>query len=203
MSAPESCQLETGGIGAKDKLLHFLAMTFGHRIQCCGCATGVKPGLRARFQRIYVACWDLAPEVRYLQVSTFKGRKIYVPGSLSKKEQRKWARLDLAIPVFIRTRDGNGRDSLEFATAINISPGGALVVARRSLPKLALVSLEIPSAPIGPTKLKISPRIIRAKAVWVTHLDDHHLVGLKFSRALSTDAATVPGKYLRKASSAV
>jgi hypothetical protein len=132
-----------------------------------------------------------------------KGRKIYVPGSLSKKEQRKWARLDLAIPVFIRTRDGNGRDSLEFATAINISPGGALVVARRSLAKLALVSLEIPSAPIGPTKLKISPRIIRAKAVWVTHLDDHHLVGLKFSRALSTDAATVPGKYLRKASSAV
>jgi len=126
-----------------------------------------------------------------------------VPSSLSKKEQRKWARLDLAIPVFVRTRDGNGRDSLEFATAINISPGGALVMARRSLAKLALVSLEIPSAPIGPTALKISSRIIHAKAVWVTHLDDHHLVGLKFSRALSTNTATVPGKHLRKASSAV
>ena len=126
-----------------------------------------------------------------------------MPGSLLKKEQRKWARLDLAIPVFIRTRDGNGRDSLEFATAINISPGGALVVARRSVAKMALVSLEIPSAPIGPAAVKNSSRILHAKAVWVTHLDNHHLVGLKFSRALSTNTATVPRKHLRKASSAV
>src|ERR1700738_1060042 len=43
----------------------------------------------------------------------------HVPRRLSKKEERKWARLQLAIPVFIRTRDGNGKDSLEFATAIN------------------------------------------------------------------------------------
>ena len=64
--------METGGIGAEDKLLHFLTMTLGHRIQCCGYATGVKPGLRARFQRIYVAHWGLAPDVRYLQVSTSK-----------------------------------------------------------------------------------------------------------------------------------
>src|SRR5450755_2141219 len=113
-----------------------------------------------------------------------------VPPSLSKKEQRKWARLQLAIPVFIRTRDGSGKDSLEFATAINISAGGALVVVRRSLPQSAPVSLEIPSAPIGPADgLKTSSRIMQAKAVWVKHLDDYHLLGLKFTRPLSTDAA--------------
>ena len=124
--------------------------------------------------------------------------------SLSKKEERKWARLQLAIPVFIRTRDGNGKDSLEFATAINISPGGALVVVRRSLPRSALVSLEIPSAPIGPARgLKTSSRIMQAKAVWVTHRDDYHLLGLKFARPLSTDAAAVSGRHLRKAGSAV
>jgi hypothetical protein len=123
---------------------------------------------------------------------------------LSKKEERKWARLQLAIPVFIRTRDRSGKDSLEFATAINISPGGALVVARRSLPKSALVSLEIPSAPIGPANgLKTSSRIMQAKAVWVGHLDDYHLLGLKFARHLITDAAAVSGKHLRKAASAV
>jgi PilZ domain len=127
-----------------------------------------------------------------------------VPVSLSRKEQRKWARLDLAIPVFVRTRDGNGRDSLEFATAINVSPGGALVVARRSMAKSALVSLEIPSAPIGPVAgVKISSRIIRAKAVWVSHLDDYHLLGLKFARTLSTDACTIRSGSLRKAGSAV
>ncbi len=121
-----------------------------------------------------------------------------------KKEERKWARLQLAIPVFIRTRDRNGKDSLEFATAVNISPGGALVVVRRFLPKSGPVSLEVPSAPIGPANgLKASSRIMQAKAVWVAHLDDYHLVGLKFARPLSTDAAAFSGKQLRRASSAV
>jgi hypothetical protein len=124
--------------------------------------------------------------------------------SLFKKEQRKWARLQLAIPVFVRTCNGNGQDSLEFATALNISPGGALVVVRRSLPKSALVSLEIPSAPIDPASgLKTSSRIMPAKLVWVTHLDDHHLLGLKFAHPLSTDAAAVFGRPLRKVGSAV
>jgi hypothetical protein len=126
-----------------------------------------------------------------------------VPPSLSKKEQRKWARLQLAIPVFIRTRDGNGKDSLEFATAINISAGGALVVVRRSLPKSAVVLLEIPSAPIGPTDgVKASSRVMHAKAVWVGHRDDYHLLGLKFARPLTTDAR-VSGRHLRKVSTAV
>ncbi|MGA7291422.1 MAG: PilZ domain-containing protein [Terriglobales bacterium] len=123
---------------------------------------------------------------------------------LSRKEERKWARLQLAIPVFVRARDGNGKDSLEFATAINISPGGALVVVRRSLPKSALISLEIPSAPIGSARgLKAPSRIMQAKTVWVSHLDDYHLLGLKFARPLSTDAAAVSGRRLRKASPAV
>src|ERR1700680_3179599 len=128
----------------------------------------------------------------------------HVPGTISKKEQRKWARMDLAIPVFMRMRDGNGRDSLEFATAINISPGGALVVSRSSRPKSASVSLEIPSAPLAPASgVKTSSRILQAKTVWVTHLDDYHLLGLKFARPLTTDTAAVSGKHLRKASSAV
>jgi hypothetical protein len=127
-----------------------------------------------------------------------------VPESVSQKEQRKWARLDLAIPVFVRSRDGNGRDSLEFATAINISPGGALVVSRRSLPKQALVSLEIPSAPLGSaSSFKAPPRFIHAKTVWVTHFDDYHLLGLKFTRCLSTNTAAMPPKRLRKARPAV
>ncbi|MGB8011204.1 MAG: PilZ domain-containing protein [Terriglobales bacterium] len=127
-----------------------------------------------------------------------------MPRSLLKKEERKWARLQLAIPVFVRARDESGRDSLEFATAINISPGGAMVVVRRSLPKSAVVSLEIPSAPIGPANgLKTASRIMQAKAVWVTHLDAHHLLGLKFDRPLNTDAAAVSGRRLRKAGSAV
>ena len=126
-----------------------------------------------------------------------------VPHRISKKEERKWARLQLSIPVFVRTREG-GKDSLEFATAINISPGGALVVVRRSLPKSALVSLEVPSAPIGAANgLRAGSRIMQAKAIWVAHLDGYHLIGVKFARALSTNGAALSGKHLRKAGSAV
>ena len=118
---------------------------------------------------------------------------------LSRSNARKWTRLQLAIPVFVRTREDGGKESLEFATAINISAGGAMVIVRRSLPKSAMVSLEIPSAPVGPTNgLPNTSRVIRAKAVWVTHLDDYHLLGLKFARPLITDEATAPRKHLRK-----
>lgn len=121
-----------------------------------------------------------------------------------KKKERKWARLNLAIPVFIRTKEPSGKDSLEFATAMNISPGGALVVVRRSLPKSSLVSVEIPSVPIGPANgLKTSSRVMHAKAVWVTHFDDYHLLGLKFARPLDTDSVAASGRQLRKVGSAV
>lgn len=134
----------------------------------------------------------------------FWGGPNTVNHSFSKKDQRKWPRLKLAIPVFIRTRGGDGKDSLEFATAINISPGGALVVARRSLTKSAWVSLEIPSAPITAVPgMPRSSRTMRAKAVWINHLDDYHLLGLKFARPLGTDAIAGPRMRLRKARSAV
>lgn len=120
--------------------------------------------------------------------------------SLLRKNDRKWPRLQLAIPVFVRARNGNGTDSLEFATAINISPGGALVVLRRSLPQSSVISLEIPSAPMGTTTgLKTSSRVLKGKAVWVSHFDAYHLLGLKFDRPLSTDEAAVSGRHLRKA----
>lgn len=125
-----------------------------------------------------------------------------MPTSLSKKE-RQWARLHLSIPVFVRSRNGKDEDSLEFATALNISPGGALVAVRRSLPHSAVVSLEIPSAPIGPAPgLKDSSRVIRAKAVWVRHHDAYHLLGLKFTRPLGTDG-DLSGRRMRKASTPV
>ena len=146
----------------------------------------------------------LAPNLRhpYAFILVLDGSKLRT--NSPRKEQRKWARLRLAIPVFVRSRDENGKESLEFATAVNISAGGALVVVRRSLPKASPVSLEIPSAPIGPTHgIRSSSRAIRARTVWVTHLNDYHLVGLKFGRPLSTDAGAVPRSRLRKARSAV
>lgn len=100
-------------------------------------------------------------------------------------ERREWVRLPLAIPVFVRSRDQNGKDSLEFATALNISAGGALVAVHRSLRPAAQVSLEIPSAPLAAAApIPKSSRNLRAKIVRVTHAEGYHLIGLKFSQSL-------------------
>jgi hypothetical protein len=120
------------------------------------------------------------------------------------KEKRRWARLKLAIPVFIRTQAVDGKETLEFATAVNVSVGGALVVVRRSLSKAAWVTLEIPNAPITPVHgIPSSCRMMRAKAVWIKHLDDYHLLGLKFAQPLGTDSRGARTQRVRKSRSAV
>jgi len=102
-------------------------------------------------------------------------------------EDRKWPRLPLAIPIFVRSRDEDGKEMLEFATALNISAGGALVAVRRSLPLSAQVLLEIPSAPlVSGNSFPKASRILRARTVRVTHVDGYHLLGLKFSHPLLT-----------------
>jgi PilZ domain len=100
-------------------------------------------------------------------------------------ERRKWARLPLAIPVFVRSRDQDGKEFLEFATAWNVSAGGALIAVRRSLRLSSQVLLEIPSAPAttAPSRAKASSRL-QAQTKWVTHTEGYHLVGLKFSHPL-------------------
>ncbi len=70
-------------------------------------------------------------------------------------ERRAWVRLPLAIPVFVRSHDENGKDFLEFATALNISAGGALVAVHRPLRPPAQVSL--------PSRNEIQPAIVGSR----------------------------------------
>jgi PilZ domain-containing protein len=132
--------------------------------------------------------------------SSFREAAVVSKG-LPGKEKRRWTRLKLAIPVFVRTQSPDGKENLEFATAVNVSAGGALLIVRRSLNKAGGVLLEIPSAPIAPVHgLPESSRTIRAKAIWVKHLDDYHLMGLKFVQPLSTDAPSAKNRRLRRKS---
>jgi hypothetical protein len=118
-------------------------------------------------------------------------------------ERRKWIRLPLAIPVFVRGRDDKGKEFLEFATALNVSAGGALVAVRRSLPLSARVLLEIPSAPLASAAaLPKASRGMRARTVRVTHAEGYHLVGLKFSHPL-LNSESEPRPSRRKVASPV
>src|ERR1700686_3365288 len=117
--------------------------------------------------------------------------------------RRKWARLPLAIPVFVRSRDEKGREFLEFATALNVSAGGMLVAVRRILSPVAQIQLEIPSAPVA--ALALLPgvaRSLRAKAMRTTPAEGYYLLGLKFSRPLLR-LADSSGARPRKVAAAV
>lgn len=102
------------------------------------------------------------------------------------QERRKWTRLPLAIPVFVRSRDGKGKEFLEFATALNVSAGGMLVAIRRILPAVAQIRLEIPSAPVAAlAPMPKAARTLSAKTLRTTPAEGYYLLGLKFSRPLT------------------
>jgi hypothetical protein len=142
---------------------------------------------------------SLAPKLREKGYLVFKevGLKRLNPET----ERRKWPRLAIAIPVFVRSRDERGKELLEFATALNISAGGALVAVRRSLPLAEQVLLEIPSAPLAAAhSLPKAARSLRARTLWVTHADGYHLVGLKFSHPLVSQPAARRSRQRKVAS---
>jgi len=140
----------------------------------------------------------LAPKMLELPRSAAK-EGVCVNPSIPAAERRRWSRLPLAIPVFVRGQVGQEREFLEFATALNVSAGGMLLAVRRSLPLSIQVSLEIPSAPLAAlaTLPKVA-RSLRAKALRTEHAEGYNLVGLKFSRPLVDSHTRVkqPGRKL-------
>ncbi len=65
------------------------------------------------------------------------------------EERRRWSRMPVAIPVFIRGEDAQGRDFTELATTVDFSSGGALLMVRNRIPQGAPLELEIPRASLG------------------------------------------------------
>ena len=112
-------------------------------------------------------------------------------------ERRRWPRLPLAIPVFVRSQVETDKEFLEFATALNVSAGGMLVAVRRSIPSAAQVLLEIPSAPLAAlADLPHVTRNLRAKVLRMQHGEGYNLVGVKFSKPLVNSHG--PAKLLRR-----
>ena len=107
-------------------------------------------------------------------------------GSNRGTARRKWARLPLAIPVVVGSRDAKGKEFLEFATALNVSAGGMLIAIRRVLPPIAQLRLEIPSAPItAMAPLPQAARTLHAKTLRTSSAEGYYLLGIKFSRPLT------------------
>ncbi len=101
------------------------------------------------------------------------------------EERRRWVRLSLAIPVFVRGVDGQGREFIEFCTLLNESAGGALLAIRKTLRRRSRVSLEMPLAPVlKNVMLRRTKRMLRARVVRSMAIDGWNLCGLQFARPL-------------------
>ena len=116
---------------------------------------------------------------------------LYFEGKLRKArneiERRQWTRLPLAIPLFVRGKGEQEKEILEFASAINVSAGGALVAIRRSLPLFSQVSVEIPTAPFASSEaFPQAVRLLPAQIIRLTHGEGHHLMGLKFTAPIDS-----------------
>jgi PilZ domain len=111
---------------------------------------------------------------------------VWVKSRTAVAERRRWPRLPLAIPVFVRSQAEDDKEFLEFATALNVCAGGMLLAVRRSIALSAQVSLEIPSAPLAAlAALPKATRNLRARVLRTLHGQGYNLIALRFSRPLT------------------
>ena len=99
-------------------------------------------------------------------------------------ERRQSTRLSVAIPMFVRGTDHYGKSFVDFATALNISTGGALLVLKRRLQPNAQVLLEIPVGHL-PQKLVTKPvQQIQARPLRIEPAERSFMVGVQFVNPL-------------------
>jgi c-di-GMP-binding flagellar brake protein YcgR len=107
-----------------------------------------------------------------------------------KYQRRKWGRLPISIPIFVRANKESGEELLEFATALNLSAGGALLACRKYLDPGASVRLEIPVALVNKAQLPRSVSLLHAKVLRCTPDRQYFLMGLEFKTPLLDEAET-------------
>jgi hypothetical protein len=109
----------------------------------------------------------------------------HLAGRARKPERRRWERLPLALPIFLRGVNERGEEFLEFTTALNVSAGGALLATRRYLRPSSRITVEIPSAPLPKlTRPVRAVRTMRARVIRVSNSEQCYLSGLQFTKPL-------------------
>ena len=99
-------------------------------------------------------------------------------------ERRRSTRLTVAIPMFVRGTDQDGKHFVDFATALNISAGGALLVLKRRLQPEEQVFLEIPVGLLPQTLVTKVVQQIRARTLRVEPVEKAFVVGVQFVNPL-------------------
>ncbi len=99
----------------------------------------------------------------------------------TKDKSRRWQRIPLAFPVFVHATDQDGRSTLEFGTALNVSAGGLLVAMKR-VPATRNVLIEMPVPPGFDSPHSF--RTLESTIVRTQIGETHTYVGIEFKTPL-------------------
>jgi hypothetical protein len=108
-----------------------------------------------------------------------------LPARRVSEERRRFQRIHLQVPLFIRGRDAHGEQFLELAKTLDISALGALLTCQKSLVVNEIITLTIPAPSLTSSALvpagmaPIQARIKRRKEA-----GDVHLVGVEFLKPI-------------------
>jgi hypothetical protein len=101
-------------------------------------------------------------------------------------ERRRWKRIPISIPFFLRGPESPERRFLELASALNISAGGALLATRRYLDPGTQITLEVPVSLTSKAHLPRSVTSLQATVVRSVRAPQHFLAGVQFAEPLTT-----------------
>lgn len=94
---------------------------------------------------------------------------------------RRWTRLQLHVSCFLAGPDESGQEFSDFTKILNISSGGALVLATHPTAPGSQLILEIPV----PAGIRLQEHIqtnrpLPVEVVWSRHEGNRYKVGVKF-----------------------
>jgi len=100
-------------------------------------------------------------------------------------ERRRFQRIHLQVPLFIRGRDAHGDQFVELAKTLDISGLGAFITSPRQLAIGAIVTLTIPAPSITSSALvPAGMPPIQARVRRQQEAGDVHLVGVEFLKPI-------------------
>ena len=103
----------------------------------------------------------------------------------SHDERRRFHRIKLQVPLFVRGKDAYGDQFLELGKTLDISALGALITCARPLAVNEIVMLTIPAPSITSSALVPSGMPpIQARVKRQQEAGDVHLVGVEFLKPI-------------------
>lgn len=100
-------------------------------------------------------------------------------------ERRRFQRIRLQVPLFVRGRDMHGEQFLELAKTLDISALGALITCPRPLPLNEVITLTVPAPSITSSALVPSGMPpIQGRVKRQQEAGDVHLIGVEFLKPI-------------------